>query len=458
MFVGRNSELRKLENIYQSGKFECVIVHGRWRVGKTSLIREFINEKNAVYYSAQVTAPIESAVNLASSILTFSSIENTTEEEITNFDDAFRLLYDAADSERLILVLDDFQNLVSSCKQISQLICKHIDKHFKSSKLMLIIIGSSQPLMMEQTLDFESPFHGRRTAVIELQPFSFFEIRTFYKEFSPFDIAVIFGVTGGVPRYMGLMDAQLPIEENIMRAVFEPASPLLEEPINILRREIREPAHYNAVLRAIAEGKSKNSEIATAVDLETSACAGYLKNLMAMGIVGKYTPVTEKVGKRTVYDISDHMFRFWYRFVPVNMSFIQAGLTAKIWRDVSNAIPKYMSHVFEDICRQWLISRNESERLPIKFVEIGRWWGYDPVWKMDVELPIVAYAENDSAIFGECVWSDAPAHTDALVSLAERSRLFRFSNRYLYLFSRSGFSDDCADAAQRIGANLVMFE
>jgi hypothetical protein len=142
------------------------------------------------------------------------------------------------------------------------------------------------------------------------------------------------------------------------------------------------------------------------------------------------------------------------------MSIIQAGLTAKIWRDVSNAIPLYMSKVFEDICRQWLTQRNESDRLPIKFTKIGRWWGYDPAWKADAELSIVAYSESDSdsAIFAECVWSDAPANTDALVSLAERSRLLRFSNRYLYLFSRSGFSEDCAEAAVRIGANLVMFE
>jgi len=94
----------------------------------------------------------------------------------------------------------------------------------------------------------------------------------------------------------------------------------------------------------------------------------------------------------------------------------------------------------------------------LKFVEIGRWWGVDPIWKKDTALPIIAYADDDNAVFGDCVWSDEPAGAEVLLSLVERSRLFRFSNRYLYMFSRSGFSNECAELARRIDANLVTFE
>jgi hypothetical protein len=212
------------------------------------------------------------------------------------------------------------------------------------------------------------------------------------------------------------------------------------------------------VLRAIAAGCSKNSEIAAQVGLETSACTAYLKNLIALGLVGKHTPVTEKAGKKTVYVIEDNMFRFWYRFVPDNMSLILSGNADKAWRSVAREMPLFMGKVFEDICRQWLGQRNQAGHLPVSFVEIGRWWGVDPAWKTDISIPIVAYSDDDHALFGDCVWSDDPAQADALASLAERSRLFRLSNSYLYLFSRSGFSDDCAELAQRIGANLVMFE
>jgi len=312
--------------------------------------------------------------------------------------------------------------------------------------------------MENEALGYDSPFHGRRTAQMKLLPLTFLETKRYYNQFSPFDIAIIYGVTGGVPSYLEFMDPELPIEENIKRAFFDASSPLFDEPANFLRRETRDPTYYNAVLKAIATGCKKNSEISAAVGLETSACTAYLKNLIAMGLVGKYTPAAEKAGKKTVYEIEDSMFRFWYRFVPDNMSLIRIGMVDKFWRSVAQDIPSFMSSVFEDICRQWVDQRNLAGQLPAKFVEVGRWWGVDPVWKRDAVIPILAYSDDDRALFGDCVWSNDPTGVEALASLEERSRQFLYPHRYLFLFSRSGFTEECAEAARRMGANLVMFE
>jgi len=130
----------------------------------------------------------------------------------------------------------------------------------------------------------------------------------------------------------------------------------------------------------------------------------------------------------------------------------------KLWRSVAQEIPSFMEKVFEDICRQWIEQRNASGGLPARFAEVGRWWGYDLITKGDTCIPIVAYSDTDHALFGSAVWSDEPADAEALRSLEERSRLFRYPNRHLYLFSRSGFTDECAGLAVRVGANLVMFE
>jgi len=234
---------------------------------------------------------------------------------------------------------------------------------------------------------------------------------------------------------------------------------LFEEPENFLRREVRDPSYYNAILKAMAKGLRKNSEIASAVGIETSACTAYLKNLISYGIVSKHTPVSEKAGKKTIYEIDDSMFFFWYRFVPENVSLIHSGQVSKRWRDVATSIPAYMGKVFEDICRQWVEKRNDSVKFPVRFVEVGRWWGMDIISKSDTIIPIVAYSDDDDhALFGDAFWSNEPVSADALRSLEERSRLFRFSNRMLFLFSRSGFTDECAELAGKIGANLVMFE
>ena len=458
MFFGREAELRKLDGIYESGKFECLIIHGRWGVGKTSFLREFLKTKEGIFFSAQETCKSDNFDYLKSSIDLFPYKSEVKRVSVENFSDVFDQLFWCARTERFVFIIDDYQNLVASFRDISQFICAQIDKRLIDSKLMLIICGTAPIVMEKETLSYSSPFHGRRTARLELKPLSFFEMRRHFTGFSPFDEAVIYGVTGGVPRYLRQMRQNLSIEDNIRALLLDPSSFFFDEPANILRREVRDLTYYNAILKAIASGVVKNSEIASAVSLETSACTAYLKNLIALGIVGKHTPMTEKAGKKTVYDIRDSFFRFWYRFLPQNMSLIQAGLGAGIWRRVAQEIPAFMSEVFEDICREWLIQQNEAGALPAKFVEFGRWWGIDPVWKDAATIPIVAYADNNHALFADCTWSDEPVESGALYSLAERSGLFRYTQKHLFHFSRSGFSEECAAVAARIGANLVMFE
>jgi len=458
MFAGRQSELMKLDSIYSSGKFECVILHGRLRTGKTSLIRKFMNEKECIYYAAQ---ELSDQKNLEALVRTVDAFPKKLpgEPDLKNYyDEVFDRLNKLTRTERLVMIIDDYQFLVASNKNISSLICRHINQKLSTGQLMLILCGSSEAVMETETLGYNSPFHGCRTAQINLQPLTFFETKKYYSTFSPFDIAVIYGVTGGIPKYLNYMDPELTIEENIKNTFFDPSSGLFEEPANFLRREVRDLSYYNAVLKAIAAGYTKNSEISSQVGLETSACTAYLKNLTSFGLVGKHTPVTEKAGKKTVYEIEDSMFRFWYRFVPDNMSLIKSGMVDRIWRSVATGIPSYMSKVFEDICRQWVFQRNQAGKMPVRFVEVGRWWGYDLVSKNDTVIPIVAYSDDDFALFGDAVWSDEPTGVESLRSLEERSRLFRYPNRLFFLFSRSGFTNECAELARQLGANLVEFE
>jgi len=458
MFAGRQNELMKLDGIYASGKFECVILHGRLRTGKTTMLREFMNGKNCIYFAAHETSDNENLDALVRTVESYPK-ELPGEPKLKNYyEEVFDRINKLSRTERLVLIIDEYQFLTASNKSCSEMICRHIDQKLSTGQLMLVICGSSETVMEAETLGYASPFHGRRTAQIKMQPLTFFEVKRHYSDFSPFDIAVIYGITGGIPMYLNQMDPEMTVEENIKRTFFNPSSKLFEEPANFLRREVRDPAYYNAVLKAIATGYTKNSEIASQVGLETSACTAYLRNLTSFGLISKHTPVTEKVGKKTIYEIEDSMFRFWYRFVPDNYSLIQSGMIDKIWRSVAQGIPSFMSKVFEDICRQWVDQRNQAGKMPVHFVEVGRWWGYDLISKSDTYIPIVAYSDDNHAFFGDAIWSDEPTGIESLRSLEERSRLFRYPNRHFYLFSRSGFTNECADLARQLNANLVVFE
>lgn len=129
---------------------------------------------------------------------------------------------------------------------------------------------------------------------------------------------------------------------------------LYEEPLNLLKQEVREPAIYNAIITAVATGHSRMSEISTKVGENTTVCSGYLKNLISLGIIKKETPYGEKTSKKSIYSIEDNMFRFWYRFVPDNASAIARGAENLVYKRIESQLNDYMGRVFEEICTQYL--------------------------------------------------------------------------------------------------------
>ena len=130
---------------------------------------------------------------------------------------------------------------------------------------------------------------------------------------------------GGTPQYLLQLNDSLSIEQNIKNTFLNPISSIYEEPVNLLKQEVREPAVYTAIITAIATGASRMSEISNKVGEDTNVCSIYLKNLIALGIVQKETPYGEKASRKSIYSIDDNMFRFWYRYVFGNRILIETG-------------------------------------------------------------------------------------------------------------------------------------
>ena len=134
-----------------------------------------------------------------------------------------------------------------------------------------------------------------------------------------------YGIVGGTPQYLLQINDKLSIEENIKNTFLNPISFFYEEPVNLLKQEVREPAIYTAIITAIAAGASRMSEISSKLGEDTNVCASYIKNLISLGIVRKETPCGEKPSRKSLYSIEDNMFRFWHRFVLENNSLIARG-------------------------------------------------------------------------------------------------------------------------------------
>ena len=324
MFIGRERELVSLNRLYLSGKFEFVVIYGRRRVGKTALINQFIRDKKAIYFTGVESNARQNLENFSKSIIELGTgIE--AETTFVSFQAAFEYVFRMSEEERLILAVDEYPYVARAFRSLASTLQLLIDKYKENSRLMLILCGSSMSYMEDHVLAYKAPLYGRRTAQIRLMPFDFADTCRYFKNFSDEDKALIYGIAGGTPQYLLQMDDRLSVEDNIKNTFLNPVSFLYEEPENLLKQEVREPALYNAIITAIATGASRMAEISTKVGEDTSVCSVYMKNLIGLGLIQKETPYGEKASRKSIYVIADHMFRFWYRFVPENHSIIARG-------------------------------------------------------------------------------------------------------------------------------------
>ena len=458
-FYCRKEELRKLNKRYADGKFECIVIYGRRRVGKTALINEFCKDKPTIFFSALNTTEKENLEALSKSIMSFERPDMESAPEFRSYDAALDELTILSKEKRIVFVIDEYPYLAKAKPAISAMLQHIIDHKWTETRMYLILCGSSMSFMESQVLGKESPLYGRRTGQFKIKPLDYKETSVFHPDLSVEDNSLIYGITGGVPHYINKLDVKDSVDEALLSNFFDRSSYLYEEPGNLLKQELREPAVYNAIIKAIAEGASRMNDIKTKVGEENSVVSKYLKTLMELGIVKKETPISEKAGKKTIYLLADNFFRFWYRFVPANMSAIDSGRIAKIYpHAVKQYLPDYMGLIFEKMCRDYLLYY--SDNLPVELSEIGQWWGTDPNKKMQIQIDIVGTpVEGRDYIIGSCKYRNEKIGVDELELIRKYAAAFgKGSTYHYYIFSKGGFTDGLLQAEERGEVHLITLE
>lgn len=463
MFYCRENELKRLNARYKNGKFECIVIYGRRRVGKTALINEFCKDKPTIFFSALNATIQENIKSLSKSIAVYKNPEIGAAPEYPSFDAAMEEITRLSKEERIIFVIDEYPYLAKADPSVSSRLQHIIDHAWSNSNLYLILCGSSMSFMEYQVLGYESPLYGRRTAQFKIEPLTYRETSIFNPDLTNEENALIYGITGGVPHYINKLDVCKDVDEALLDNIFERSSYLFEEPENLLKQELREPAVYNSIITSIAEGASKLNEIATKIGMETGVCSKYITVLIDLGILKKEIPLEEDSKKKTVYRISDNFFYFWYRFVPQNITAITTGRIRKNYeKAVKSHLHDYMGLVFEKMCREYLLYY--AENLPIELNEVGEWWGTDSVLKKQVQIDIVASAVPKEGgqkeyIIGSCKFKKEKIGVDELEVMKHYADVFGRGNKYyFYIFSLSGFTNGLQEVAEMGDVTLVTLD
>jgi len=334
MFIGRNKELTQLNHLYNKGGFQMAVIYGRRRIGKTFLIKEFTEDKPTIFFSAQEANDKANLELFSKNLWSFFDIPINT--IFPNWNDAFELIAKQAERKRFILVIDEFPYAAEANKSLKSIIQHSIDHQLKNTDTFIILCGSQIGFMESEVLGHKSPLFGRRTAQIKLEAFDYLDAAKMLTERkmrikSKEDLINFYSCIGGTPHYLSQLDTKKNLADNLADLYFNTSGYLYNEPVMLLKQELREPAFYNSVIAAIATGASRLNEIATKVGEDRSKVIKYLETLIGLEIVHKEFPFGDDPvkSKKGIYRISDNCYNFWYRNIFPNKQAIEldAGQT-----------------------------------------------------------------------------------------------------------------------------------
>jgi len=450
-FYGRDNELEELNRLYKKPGFKFAVVYGRRRVGKSSLIQQFINEgkKNVISFMALEQNDRQNLAAFSESALSVYGEAKKYLSEFESWEKAFGYIAEQAGKKKLVLFIDEYPYLAGANKAISSVLQKCTDGLFRTTNIFLILCGSSMSFMENQVLGNKSPLYGRRDMQFKIEPFDYFESGGFFSNWSNEDKALAYGIAGGIPLYLSRLKTAGSIKNGIMNEFLKRNGNLYEEPRNLLMQELREPAVYNAFIKSIACGAARLNDIASKTGEESKKTGKYLATLCSLHLIKKEFPLLNTKERNSIYRISDNMFKFWYRFIMNNSMNIESGMYEYVYREkILPFLPEYMGSIFEDICIQYMKRQNKLKALPAMFDSIGRWWGNNPLTRQQEEIDIIAAGKN-TAIFGECKWKNS-IDIDILISLKRKAEMFKqFSKKYYYIFGKNGFSKNLQTVAAR---------
>ncbi|QQP28330.1 ATP-binding protein [Lactobacillus ultunensis] len=460
MFVGREHELNSLNQHYESNNYECAIIYGRRRIGKTELISEFVKDKPTIFYTATQENEEANLTRMSKAVLCFENPNSLGNASFSSFNDLLEEIGKIAQEKRIVWVIDEYPYLAESYPGFSSLLQKFIDRNFLHSKLFLILCGSSMSFMEKQVLGYQSPLYGRRTMQLKIESFNFHEAQKMLPQVDKQAAFALYAISGGIPQYLSYFSRAKSVKEAIIDNFLMKDGRLFEEPNNLIKQELRDPANYNSIIAAIAQGHSRLNEIATATQIKATSLRSFLSNLSELEIIDRVVPVTEdpNKSKKSVYRIRDGMYRFWYRFVPSRLTLIERGMVDVAWQGIESKLSNFLGADFKKLSQDYLWEHYNPEKTP--FTKLGNWWGTDSRTRKQVELDVLAFSTDDTsfAIFGECKWRNEPISKQILEKLIFNSNIFNYPKKYYYLFSKTGFTDECHKLAQEVGCQLITFK
>ncbi|HEX8395585.1 MAG TPA: ATP-binding protein [Longimicrobium sp.] len=399
----RGKEWAELARVWKRPAPDLVFVLGRRRVGKSFLLARFAKAVNGIYYQATRRTEHEQLARLSSLIGEhFKDPALRHGGPFPDWEGLFRYVAERAGGEPLVLILDEFPYLSSAAPALPSIIQALWDHEWPETRIKLVLSGS-HITAMKQLEAADQPLYGRRTARIDIEPFDFVHAAEFVPGYEPRDRLRAFGIFGGVPGHLALLDPEQPLAENVAQQMLGPSGRLLDEAQHMLDAFLSDAQVHYSVIEAIAGGERTWNGITKRVGRDGGSMSRTMQWLLDMRIVARVVPITETnaaKSKRALYRITDPYVGFWHRFVSPMISAGMVGLAPaeRLWADrIEPRLDDYMGGIFESVCRTFV---RRGQGLTFAPLRVGEWWD----GTSQNEIDVVALGPEGQVLVGECKW------------------------------------------------------
>jgi AAA+ ATPase superfamily predicted ATPase len=471
-FVDRAEELAALDRLAVEDRPHLLVVSGRRRLGKTTLLLEFAARSGlpALYWVASKQSEAVLQRSLYETISRFLDLPlppgTVTPSDWTAI---LRFLSESIQAkfgqQRILVILDEFPYAVEASAPLPSELQNAWDQWLKPHTNAFVAITGSHVGMMARLQEQQAPLYGRFTARLPVGPLPFSALAEFFPGMTAAERVGVYAIFGGVPAYLERLVPGRSIRANVERETLSATGIFRTEAFHSLQEDLRDTHSYHSILQAIGKGHHTNDDIALHSGIARTSLSKYLDRLMALGYVERRLPATvppEQWGhsRQGRYVLADQFLRFFYRFISPNLVSVEQGLFHDLWDEIGEQMRAFVgATVFEDLCREWLRRQAIAGQLPFHPQVIGAHWS------REVQVDVVAVNwRNQQILLGECKWQAGAVERGVVRSLIEDQapRLLKdlpggaaaWSARYAF-FSRAGFTSAAQAEAQAHGALLV---
>ncbi len=446
MFYGRKQELEQLEKEYQSKQNSLCVIYGTRRIGKTSLINEFIKNKKHVMFQAKEMSNQDNLRSFSHKIL--ESFGREDEYVYSTWEKAFEAAISFFGDEKGVIVIDEYPYLVKAYEGIASIIQDIFDNKIKNSNIMIILSGSNISFMKRELNDKQSPLYKRATLKMKVNKMPFDEAVLFLNRYSNEDKMRFLCMFGEYPYYLSKIDSRLSFEDNVKNLLFNENSILLDAPKLVLLNSSREQSFYNSILFALAGKKKGLTEIADLMNEDATKVNKYIKTLIDAEIVIKKEMYNSK--RQTYYYISDPVLRFYYRFLLKNIDKIEAGYGLAIYERLKKKIDQFVSFSFEDVSISYMEYLGKNGKLNGIYYPIQNLTIEKSELNRSIEIDGIA-KDGDSLLVIECKFTKEKRTIQDFEKMVENTSIKMFSsikNINYYIISKNGFDDSLLNLKQ----------